>query len=204
MITIIDYGVGNIGSVCNMLDRIEQPYDIRSTAVRIAEATALILPGVGAAGVGIENLKSSGLDAAIKFALSRKTPFLGICLGMQLLFDTSEENATDCLGVLPGAVKKFRRERKVPQIGWNDVKANERNLNAAKLFAGIPDGSAFYYVNSFYPDPADSAITAATSVYGETFAAVVATDSIVATQFHPEKSGDVGLRFIKNFMKEYI
>lgn len=204
MITIIDYGVGNIGSICNMLERITQRYVIGSTPASIREASALILPGVGAAGVGMENLRNSGLDGAIKLALGRRTPFLGICLGMQLLFDTSEENTTDCLGVLPGAVKKFRRERKIPQIGWNEVTPNGENQKSMRLFAGIPANSAFYYVNSFYPDPADNAITAATSVYGETFAAVVATDSIVATQFHPEKSGDVGSRFIKNFMKEYI
>ncbi len=187
-----------------MLDRIGQPYVIGNTPESIMSASALILPGVGAAGVGMEYLKRSGLDAAIKRAIASGTPFLGICLGMQLLFDTSEENGTDCMGILKGSVKKFRIERKVPQIGWNDVIPNRENPNAVKLFTGIPDGSAFYYVNSFYPDPSDSTITAATSVYGETFAAVVATDSIVATQFHPEKSGEVGLKFIKNFMKEYV
>lgn len=204
MITIIDYGVGNIGSLCNMLNRIGQIYGIGSTPASITAATTLILPGVGAAGVGMENLKRSGLDTAIKQAIVEGTPFMGICLGMQLLFDTSEEDETSCLGILSGRVKKFRKERKVPQIGWNEVIPDRQNPATAPLFTGIPDGSPFYYVNSYYPDPADRAITAATSAYGETFTAVVATGRVVATQFHPEKSGEVGLRFIKNFMKEYV
>lgn len=204
MITIIDYGVGNLGSICTMLDRIGQRYEIGLSSSDILTADALLLPGVGAAGVGMENLKENGLDNAIKRSIADSTPFLGICLGMQILFDSSEENVTECLGIVPGTVKKFTVERKVPQIGWNEVIPNVKNPYSKKLFNGISDGSAFYYVNSYFPEPKNSRLCAATSVYGETFTAVIATESIVATQFHPEKSGEVGLQFIKNFMKEYV
>ncbi len=204
MITIIDYGVGNLGSICTMLDRIGQRYTIGISSLDILQADALLLPGVGAAGVGMKNLKKDGLDTAIKRAIAKSTPFLGICLGMQLLFDFSEENFTDCLGIVSGSVKKFTVERKIPQIGWNEVTPNLQNPYSEKLFRGVPGGSAFYYVNSYFPTVEVTGLCAATSQYGETFTAVIATDSIVATQFHPEKSGEVGLQFIKNFMKEYV
>ena len=204
MITIIDYGVGNIGSITNMLDRIGQPYEIGNDVTYITNARALLLPGVGAAGVGMQNLRRYSMDIAIKNAVSKRVPFLGICLGMQLLFDRSEENDTTCLGILPGTVNKFSVERKIPQIGWNVVTPRTKNSLSAALFKGIPQESEFYYVNSYFPKPEDASIVAATSSYGETFAGVVAKDSIVATQFHPEKSGAMGLQFIKNFMKEFI
>lgn len=204
MITIIDYGVGNLGSICTMLDRIGQRYTIGLSPSDILQADALLLPGVGAAGVGMNNLKENGLDIALKRAIAKSTPFLGICLGMQLLFDFSEENLTACLEIISGSVKKFTVERKVPQIGWNEVTPNQENTYSERLFTGIPKDSAFYYVNSYFPYPANKNLCAATSVYGESFTAVIATDSIVATQFHPEKSGEVGLQFIKNFMKEYV
>src|SRR3989344_706005 len=132
MITIIDYGVGNIGSVANTLTRLGQSYQISSDSTVVSSADVLLLPGVGAAGVG-----------------------------MQLLFETSEEANTICLGILKGSVKKFQLERKVPQIGWNQVIPVVTNPNAARLFAGIPEGSQFYFVNSYYPAPSDLSVSAA-------------------------------------------
>lgn len=204
MITIIDYGVGNIGSVANMLMRLGQTYTISADAKVIESAKALLLPGVGAAGVGMQNLKNRGLDTAIQKAIQNEVPFLGICLGMQLLFGYSEEADTQCLGILKGSVKKFQIERKIPQIGWNQVEPTPTNPYAKNLFQGIPNNSAFYFVNSYYPLPTNPDVTAATTEYGERFASVVATKNIVATQFHPEKSGLVGFRLLQNFMKEYI
>lgn len=204
MITIIDYGVGNIGSVANTLTRLGQKYQISTSVNGIASAKALLLPGVGAAGVGMKNIKKLGFDTAITSGIRNGKPFLGICLGMQLLFDYSEEANTKCLGILKGSVKKFRKERKIPQIGWNQVAAVASNVNAQRLFTNIPENSAFYFVNSYYPDPDDASITAAVSNYGEHFTSVIATKNIVATQFHPEKSGKVGLKLLQNFIKEYL
>ena len=123
---------------------------------------------------------------------------------MQLLFEYSEEANTVCLGILKGSVKKFQLERKVPQIGWNQVVPVETNPNAGRLFTGIPKGSEFYFVNSYYPAPSDLSVSAAVTEYGEQFASVVATKNIVATQFHPEKSGAVGFRLLQNIIKEYV
>ncbi|MDP1722485.1 MAG: imidazole glycerol phosphate synthase subunit HisH [Candidatus Gottesmanbacteria bacterium] len=204
MITIIDYGLGNIGSVANTLTRLGQTYQISADPAEIRSADVLLLPGVGAAGVGMKNLRDRGLDVAIRRAIQNGKPFLGICLGMQLLFDYSEEADTPCLGILKGSVKKFQRERKVPQIGWNLVIPVKTNPNAVRLFAGIPERNAFYFVNSYYPIPADTSVVAATTEYGEQFASVVAIKNIVATQFHPEKSGETGLRLLQNFIKEYV
>ncbi len=204
MITVIDYGVGNLGSVANVLTALGQPYEITADPLRVTQATALLLPGVGAAGVGMNNLKARKLDRAIQQAVEKGTPFLGFCLGMQLLFEYSEEADTRCLGILKGSVKKFQKERRIPQIGWNQVVVETSNPYARKLFDGIPENSAFYFVNSYYPVPRDLSVVAATSEYGECFASVVATNTIVATQFHPEKSANVGFQLLKNFMKEYI
>ena len=164
----------------------------------IRSAEALILPGVGAAGVGMQNLQERGLVTVIQ---QYKKPLLGICLGMQLLFENSEEGNTPCLGFLKGQVKKFQLERRVPQIGWNNV-----NISTQKnsLFDGIENNSYFYFVNSYYCVPTETSVIAATTDYGETFASVVATKNVVATQFHPEKSGDIGFRFLQNFINEYL
>lgn len=204
MITIIDYGVGNIGSVVNTLTRLGQSYQVSSDSAVVSSADVLLLPGVGAAGVGMQNLRDRGLDAAIRQAIQNGKQFLGFCLGMQLLFENSEEANTVCLGILKGSVKKFQLERKVPQIGWNQVIPVEANPNAMRLFAGIPGGSEFYFVNSYYPAPSDLSVSAAVTEYGEQFTSVVATKNIVATQFHPEKSGEVGFRLLQNIIKEYV
>lgn len=197
MITIIDYGLGNIGSVANTLERLDQTYAISADPKEIASAGALILPGVGAAGAGMQNLQDRGLDVAIRQAISNNTPFFGICLGMQLLFDYSEEGNTDCLGIISGTVKKYAIEKRIPQIGWNTVRSS------SSLFEGISPDSFFYFVNSYYCIPVDTSIVIGESTYGETFASVIQKDTIMATQFHPEKSGKDGFRLLQNFIKEY-
>ena len=204
MITVIDYGVGNIGSVANTLTRLGQKYEITSDIQVVEAAEVLLLPGVGSAGTGMKNLRLLGLDTAIRTEIQKSKPFLGICLGMQLLFEYSEEADTECLNILKGNVKKFRKERKVPQIGWNQVIPNNSNPYAKKLFSNIPIGSMFYFVNSYYPVLSDLEISAATTQYGELFSSVVATKNIVVTQFHPEKSGEVGFQLLQNFIKEFI
>lgn len=203
MITIIDYGLGNIGSVTNTCDALGLPCSVSADPLVVGSAAALLLPGVGAAGVGMANLKARKLDAAIRDAIARGVPFIGFCLGMQLLFDYSEEADTQCLGVVPGNVIKFRAEKKVPQIGWNTVTVNGRNPAAVRLFDRIPDAE-FYFVNSYYPVPKNDNVIAATTQYGEPFASAIAYENVFATQFHPEKSGAAGRQLLTNFIKENL
>ena len=204
MIVVIDYGIGNLGSVTNSLSRLGIPNQISSNPGVIKTAQAVILPGVGAARQGMKNLIDRNLDKLVVKEIDKGKPFLGLCLGMQLLFETSEEGNIPCLGIFKGTVKKFRRERKVPQIGWNNVKFVSQNQQISKLFNGISDNSYFYFVNSYYCAPNDSSIVAGTSEYGERFASVVAKNNVAGVQFHPEKSGQVGFQLLKNFIKNYV
>lgn len=198
MITIIDYGIGNLGSLVNVFKRLDVPAVISADKQMIQKAKLLILPGVGAAGEGMKNLRERRLDTVIRQEIIRGKPFLGICLGMQLLFNNSEEGNVECLGILKGKVVRFRKEKKIPQIGWNTGKFS--NLEE-KLFDRIPDNSYFYFVNSYYCKPADKSIVIGESDYGEKFASIIVKDNIIATQFHPEKSGTVGFQLLKNIIK---
>lgn len=198
MIVVIDYGLGNLASVENTLTKLSFPAVISCDPETMRRASALILPGVGAAGEGMKNLQQSGLDIVIKEEIAKGKPFLGICLGMQLLFEKSEEGNVDCLGILKGGVRKFQKKGKVPQIGWNNVKLKMKN-GKLKIAEGIPDESYFYFVNSYYCIPIDTSIVVGESEYGEVFPSIIATRNIVATQFHPEKSGEVGMQLLKNF-----
>lgn len=198
MIAIIDYKLGNVGSVVNALNYLGVENTVSNNPVVIKKADAIILPGVGAAGQGMENLKKKGLDKIVINEIKNGKPFLGICLGMQLLFEKSEEGNTKCLGIFKGTVKKFKKMRKIPQIGWNDVRIMNKEL---RIMNGIKTNSYFYFVNSYYCDPKDKTIIAGTTTYGETFASVVAKDNIVGVQFHPEKSGDIGFKLLENFIK---
>lgn len=197
MIVIIDYGVGNLASVKNALDKLGVISEISNNPSVIKEAQALILPGVGAAGQGMKNLKEKGLDKILIDEIKQGKPFLGICLGMQLLFEKSEEGNVKCLGILKGPVKKFKKMRKIPQIGWNEVDIKQK-LN---IFRDVRSGSYFYFVNSFYCLPKDKEVIAGSTSYGETFASVVAKDNVIGVQFHPEKSGPVGFKLLENFAK---
>lgn len=208
MIAIIDYGLGNLTSVKNALDKLGVPNFISDNPLVLKKAAGLILPGVGAAGTGMKNLKAKKLDELIKDEVQKGKPFLGTCLGMQLLFDFSEEDNTACLGIIPGNVKKFTNKLKVPQIGWNNVKItkSEQRISGAfqQVTNNIPDNSYFYFVNSYYCEPEEENIIVGETEYGVTFASVVEKGNIFATQFHSEKSGDIGLKLLKNFTEVCI
>lgn len=197
MIVIVDYGVGNLASVKNALDKLGVESEISNDPSVIKEAQALILPGVGAAGQGMKNLKEKGLDKILIDEIKQGKPFLGICLGMQLLFEKSEEGSVKCLGILKGSVKKFKKMRKIPQIGWNEVDVKQE-LN---IFRDVKNGSYFYFVNSFYCLPKDKEVISGVTDYGEVFASIVAKDNVIGVQFHPEKSGPVGFKLLENFAK---
>ena len=199
MIAIINYGLGNLASVKNTLDRLKIPAIITSDVIQIQKAKAIILPGVGSAKQGMENLRKRKLDKILVSEIKKGKSFLGICLGMQLLFSESEEGNVNCLNVIEGKVKQFNNKNlKVPQIGWNFVEQKTENL----LFKNIPKNNSFYFVNSYYCLPLDKSIVVGESEYEVNFCSVLVKDNIVATQFHPEKSGQVGQQFIKNWIKQ--
>ena len=194
-ILIIDYGLGNLASVANALTKLEFPFEISSDIGMIKNAKALILPGVGAAGQGMENLISRGMDKVIVDQATSGTPLLGICLGMQLLLSSSEEGDVNCLGLVKGKVKKFNTDLKVPQIGWNQV----TNKNNSTLLKGIKNKNYFYFVNSYYCQPQNEKIKKGITDYGGKFCSVLENGNLYGVQFHPEKSGDIGLQLLKNF-----
>ena len=200
MIAIIDYGAGNLQSVKKALDYLGEPNLITAKSSEIEAADALILPGVGSFGDAMQSLSDSGLLETVRAAALSDTPFLGICLGLQLLFPESEESkGVKGLGVLPGKIIKFPGDigLKIPQIGWNSINIRE----GCKLYAGVPQNAYVYFVHSYYLQAADPEVVAATAEYGVTFHASVADEAhrLYATQFHPEKSGAVGLRILRNF-----
>ena len=198
MIAIIDYGMGNLRSVSKAFEAVGHQAVVTREAHVIASASHVVLPGVGAFGDCMANLERYELIAPIYSAVQSGKPFLGICLGLQLLFTESEEFGTHKgLGIIPGRVKKFVLEPslKVPHMGWNDI----RVVRPAPIFAGIAPGSYCYFVHSYYVEPADSAVVATVTDYGAPFASAVWKDNVVACQFHPEKSQAVGLQVIKNF-----
>ncbi len=197
MIVIIDYGVGNLASVKNALDKLGVKSEISSDPKIIKKAKALILPGVGAAGQVMKNLAVNSLDKVIIEEIKKEKSVLGICLGMQLLFEKSEEGNVNCLGILRGSVKKFKKMKKVPQIGWNQIEIKQR----LSLFKEVVDKSYFYFVNSFYCLPKDKEIIAGVTSYGEKFASVIVKSNIFGVQFHPEKSGTTGFKLLENFVE---
>ena len=204
MIAIVDYRAGNLTSVKRALEHLGHPdCEITDDAAKIRAADRVILPGVGAAGATMQNLRALGLAEVIRRDVAAAgKPFLGICIGIQVLFDRSEEDSAECLGIVPGTVTRYPnsidgRQLKVPQIGWNRV----RQVRAHPIFAGVPDGAHFYFVNSYYPVPADPSMTIAESDHGVPFVAAIAHDNVIATQFHLEKSGAAGLRLLDNFCR---
>ena len=201
MIVIIDYGLGNLGSVKNTLNKLGVDSVISKSKNDIEKADALILPGVGSAKQGMENLKTQCLDKVLINEIKKGKPFLGICLGMQLLFSESEEGNVNCLNVIEGKVKMFSNKLKIPQIGWNEITIKNLELRVKNLFNNIPNKSSFYFVNSFYCQPNDGSVVAAETEYGINYCSVLIKNNITATQFHPEKSGQIGQQFIKNWIK---
>jgi glutamine amidotransferase len=185
MIAIIDYGAGNIRSVNNAVRRLGYSVEITSQAETIKKAEAVIFPGVGAAG-----------DTMIRQLVESGRPLFGICIGLQVLYNGTEEGGWyDCLNIIAGRVKKLPAGLKVPHMGWNQVKQKKSHA----LFKGIPDDSNFYFVHSYYGQPEDKAVILAETEYGITFCSAIARDNLVAVQFHPERSGDLGLQVYQNF-----
>jgi len=200
-VVVIDYGLGNLRSVTKALEAVGARAELTSNPQRIISAKGAILPGVGAFSRGMQNLQSLRLVPAILQRISEGKPLLGICLGLQLLFTTSEEHGLHKgLDVVAGRVVRFGGELKIPHMGWNTVKPLRRSSSAC-LFDGVPDDSFFYFVHSYHVVPEDKSIIAATTEYGVGFASAIARDSLFAVQFHPEKSGELGLRILRNFVK---
>jgi glutamine amidotransferase len=198
MIAIIDYGAGNLRSVVNAVSRLGYEARVVNSPDNVLSAPVVILPGVGAAADTMTSLRKTGLDAAIKRYIAGGKPFLGVCIGMQVLFGGTEEGGwQECLNVIPGAVRKFAPGLKVPHMGWNQLKQK----TAHPIFEGIPDGADFYFVHSYYVKPDDGRLVAGETEYGIPFCSVIAKDNLVATQFHPEKSGEVGLKVYDNFIR---
>ncbi len=199
MVAIIDYDAGNIKSVEKALTALGESAVITRDREEILSAEKVILPGVGAFGDAIEKLRRYRLDEVIKEVVARQTPFLGICLGLQLLFESSEETpGVDGLGILEGKIVKIPDHMglKVPQIGWNSLKFPNRG----KLFQGIDDDSYVYFVHSYYLQAKEPEIVTATTEYAVEIHASVEKANVFACQFHPEKSSDVGLRILQNFV----
>ena len=202
MIAIVDYKAGNLTSVKLAFEALGIEAVVTDKASGILAADRVVFPGVGAAGASMRNLAELGLAEALRTVIRRGTPFLGICVGMQILLDRSEEDGgVPTLGFIPGEVRLFRptnRADKVPQIGWNGVRFRRPH----PVFAGVEDDTEFYFVHSYYPAPADPADCVGVTDYaGVEFAAVIGRANLVATQFHIEKSGRIGLKVFQNFSR---
>lgn len=200
MIAIIDYGAGNIMSVMKALDFLGYEYILTSDQNELMKADKVILPGVGSFKDAMDKLDANNLTDVIRQIVEKKTPFLGICLGLQLIFESSQEApGVKGLSLLPGKCVKFpeNKELKVPQIGWNSLSFPKES----KLFKGINEGEYVYFVHSYYLQAENKEDVAAVSDYGIVFDAAIEHENIFACQFHPEKSSDVGLKIIKNFVE---
>lgn len=197
MIAILDYGFGNLHSVQRAVERVGGDPSITRDPAEVARADALIVPGVGAFGACVAGLRSLGLDAVVREFAATERPLLGVCLGMQVLFEHGEEGDAPGLGLLRGAVRRLPAGLTVPHMGWNEVAWTRDH----PLVAGIPSGTRFYFVHSYVCE-ADEAVAAGVTEYGGPFAAAVASGGIFATQFHPEKSGEAGLELYRNLVKE--
>jgi imidazole glycerol-phosphate synthase subunit HisH len=198
MISIIDYGAGNLRSVINAVTKLGYQAAITSRPEEILQAQAVIFPGVGAAGDTMSSLYKLGLTQVIQQLVAENRPLLGICIGLQVLFTGTEEGGWhECLNIIPGRVAKLPAGLKVPHMGWNQVKQKI----AHPVFADVPDGADFYFVHSYYGKPEDKSVIAAETDYGLEFCSAIARGNLVATQFHPERSGDLGLRVYDNFIR---
>ena len=198
-IGVIDYDAGNLRSVETALRYLNADYSVYSDPESIIACDAVLFPGVGEARAAMDVLTRRGLDQALREVSVSGKPLFGICIGCQILLDYSEESDTGCLGIIPGQVKLFSGGPglKIPHMGWNSVE----QCGGHSVFKGVPDGASFYFVHSYYPLVSDSSLEIGRCVYGETFSAAYARDNIIATQFHPEKSGRYGLKMLENFIK---
>ena len=203
MIAIIDYDAGNLTSVARAVSHIGFQCIVTNDIESIRRAERVIFPGVGAAGSAMESIKRLGLDRAIKHAFATGKPILGICLGTQIIMGHSEENDTPCLGIINGYVRAFTTDiksmdgdrLKIPHMGWNSIKSRSKH----PVLSGVREDDEFYFVHGFYPDPVNKEHVIATTDYGISFASIIGFNNIIATQFHPEKSGRPGITLLKNF-----
>jgi imidazole glycerol-phosphate synthase subunit HisH len=197
-VAVLDYGVGNLHSAAKALDRAGAEVRVVPTVEQAGGAAALVVPGVGAYGACLTGLASAGGVAAVAGWLEGGRPLLGICVGMQLLFEASEEGpVSDGVGLVPGKIRRLTGPVKIPHIGWDEVTVRP----GSRLFAGLADGTRFYFVHSYAPEP-DGEAVAAVCDYGGRFAAAVEHGNLFGTQFHPEKSGQAGLALLANFVTQ--
>ena len=196
MIVIVDYGMGNLRSVQKAFERVGHAATVTGDPSSVSDAERIVLPGVGAFGDAMANLERRGLIDPILKSISAGRPFLGICLGLQLLFSESEEMGRHLgFDVLPGKVRRFPEGERVPQIGWNQIHIRKQS----PILEGIPSESFFYFVHSYYVDPEIEGDVVSTTDYTKDYASIAARDNAYGIQFHPEKSQDLGLRLLKNF-----
>jgi len=196
-LVIVDYGAGNLRSVVKALERLGFPALVTQDPAQVLSAPGVILPGVGSSGSAVAALQQRGLVEPLREVVAQGTPFFGVCLGLQLLMDTSEEDPRPCLGIIPGQVKRLPPQLKVPHMGWNQVTV----LREHPLFQGVPSESYFYFVHSYYAQPTNPSVLLGSTEYDVTFCSALACGNLVATQFHPEKSGPGGLQLYDNFVR---
>ena len=198
MIVIVDYGAGNLRSVVNAITKLGHQPRITSHPDELLNAQAVILPGVGAAGDTMANLRKLGLASPIRQIIAEGRPFFGVCIGLQILFTATEEGGWhECRSIIPGRVRKLPPGLKIPHMGWNQVKQRLPH----PVFEGIPDEANFYFVHSYYAEPDDKSLVAGETEYGMPICSVIARGNLIATQFHPEKSGEFGLIMYHNFIR---
>lgn len=203
MIAIVDYGVGNLYSVEKAFAKFSDDVVLTQSAEVIDKADKVVLPGVGAFGDCMKNFRASGLMDAVMRAVDGNKPVMGICVGLQIMFEGSEESPdVKGLGIFKGTVRKINAPGlKIPHMGWNSLEIKENSAADIDLFKDIRKNPYVYFVHSYHAVPEDKSVILATSVYGEEITAAVGRNNVIATQFHPEKSGDIGLAIIKNFVE---
>ena len=198
-VLVLDYGAGNLRSVARAVEYVGFQPEVTADPRALEQADAVVMPGVGVAADTMRHLHEQALAEPLRAYILAGRPFLGVCMGMQALLTVSEEGGEHpCLDIVPGRVRRLdvANEMKVPHMGWNQVE----QLREHPIFAEIPDGSCFYFVHSYYPDPEDQSLVVGRTEYGVAFPSVIARNGLVATQFHPEKSGGVGLQLYRNFL----
>src|SRR5712691_5785892 len=198
MIAIIDYGAGNMRSIAKALEAVGAQVQVTNDPAVVAAASAVVLPGVGSGGAAMARMRERGLDDAVRQATREGRPFLGICLGMQLLADHHEEGEVDGLGLFAGEVRRIPNGPKIPHMGWNQVMTQHTDI---PIFADIAPDAYYYFAHSYYVEPRDQQGVAGMTEYGTPYCSVIVTDQVWGTQFHPEKSGAVGLQLLKNFVR---
>jgi glutamine amidotransferase len=202
VIAVVDYDMGNLHSVCKGLEKAGATPKVTHSAKELEQADAIVLPGVGAFDPAVQHLRSRGLEQPIKDVIASGKPFLGICLGLQILFESSEEGTQPGLGIVRGKVRRFRSEAgiTIPHTGWNQLQLTQ---NRSILWEHLPSQPWVYFVHSYYVDPIEPQVRAATVTHGsQTITAAIARDNLMAVQFHPEKSSNIGLQVLSNFVAQ--